>query len=597
MNPSPDDLATRQSATSATSWRGLADATPPRPVDEPTLPVELEATAAGGASRVRWLIGGGIAIAALAGLALAAALLGARPLPEVLEYLPADSAVVVELRPELPGDQRQKLGNFLAHFPGFEDQAILDQKLDEALGRIVSESSRGTVDYTTRVKPLLGGPIALSMSTDGLRTLVTGGTPSGFLLVTTTDGTATCDSVFGATTLDEAYRDVEIRIIVVGSRSGACALDGRYLLVGDAGAIRDGLDARRDGKGVDGSSTYRTARENLDGDQLATIYANGSALRDLLLDAGNLPGQPLQQAAVAPWSVAGLRVLDDALVVDAYAPPVPGPSLPAGAPSLAPAAESRFAGLLPADTLGFIELHGVGALAERGLAAMRADPAQAELLAPIERALGMVGGVDNVVGWIEELGIAILPGDAGVGGALLIRGTDAQAAAARVTQIRNLLVLASTGTDITVRDSERNGVTITSVDLGDPSALLGGFGLPAVDVGDARLRFAIAVQDDLVVIGYGEGVVERILDVDAASSIGSTASYARSVQLTGSTSDVQLYVAIDATIALIERLVPPADLDAYNRDLKPYLAPLAATSVSSTTGATVNRARVVLTVR
>ena len=84
------------------------------------------ATGVGG-SRARWLIGGGIAIAAVAALLLAAALVGARPLPEVFTYLPADSAVVVELRPELPGDQRQHLGNFLAHFPGFADQTILDQ--------------------------------------------------------------------------------------------------------------------------------------------------------------------------------------------------------------------------------------------------------------------------------------------------------------------------------------------------------------------------------------------------------------------------------------------------------------------------------------
>ena len=42
-------------------------------------------------------------------------LFGSRPVPEALKYIPADAAVVVELRPELPGDQLQKLGNLLAH--------------------------------------------------------------------------------------------------------------------------------------------------------------------------------------------------------------------------------------------------------------------------------------------------------------------------------------------------------------------------------------------------------------------------------------------------------------------------------------------------
>jgi hypothetical protein len=182
-------------------------------------------------------------------------------------------------------------------------------------------------------------------------------------------------------------------------------------------------------------------------------------------------------------------------------------------------------------------------------------------------------------------------------GALLIRGTDADAAAARVTQVRNLLVLASTGTDITVRDTDRDGVTITSVDLGDASTLLDGLGVPVGGVGDVRLQFAIAARDDLVVVGYGQGVVERILDVDPASSLRSTASYARAVQLSGSTNDMQLYVAIDSTIALIERLVPSGELEAFNRDTKPYLTPFVATSWSSTTGATESRARFVLTVK
>lgn len=572
----------------------MASGDPATPVS--VSPVETGPAIAVGGSRTRWLIGGGVAVTAVAALVFAAALVGARPLPDVLKYVPSDSAIVVELRPELPGDQRQKIGNFLANFPGFDDQAILDQKLDEAFDRIVRESSRGAVDYATQVKPLLAGPIALSVSAGALRNLTPGGTSPGFLFVATTDGNATCGSVFGATTLGEAYRDAELRV-VDGSRSVACALDGRYLLVGDADAIRDGLDARRDGKGVDGSSAYRTAREALDGDQLATVYANGTALRDLLLDAGNLLGQPFPQAALAPWTVAGLRVVDDALVLDAYAPPVPVPSLPSGVPSVAPAAESRFAASLPSDTLGFVEIHGVGALAARGLAVLRADPAQAEALAPIEGALGMVGGVDNLVGWIEELGIAVLPSEDAVGGALLIRGTDADAAASRVTQVRNLLVLASTGTDMTVRDTDRDGVTITSVDLGDTSTLFDGLGVPAGGVGDVRLQFAIAARDDLVVVGYGQGVVERILDVDPASSLRSTASYSRAVQLSGSTNDVQLYVAIDSTIALIERLVPSGELEAFNRDTKPYLAPFAATSWSSTTGATENHARFVLTVK
>ena len=137
-------------------------------------------------------------MAAVAAIALAASFLAASPLPDVLKYLPADSAIVVELRPELPGDQRQHLGNLLAHFPGFEDQSTLNAKLDEVLERITREASAGEVDYATRVKPLLAGPMAVSVTADAL----TGddrpaSAADGVLFVATTDGSATCASIFG----------------------------------------------------------------------------------------------------------------------------------------------------------------------------------------------------------------------------------------------------------------------------------------------------------------------------------------------------------------------------------------------------------------
>lgn len=546
-----------------------------------------------GGSRTRWLIGGGIAVAAVAALALAAVLVGARPFPEVLRYLPADSAIVVELHPELPGDQRQHLGNFLAHFPGFADQSLLDQKIDEVLGRIVHEASSGAVDYTTRVKPLLAGPVALSASSRGIRDAMSGGSPAGLLLVATTDGEATCDSVFGSSIVGATHRGTELRIV---ERELACALHGRFMLLGDADAVRDGLDARLDARGMDGSSAYRTARAELEGDQLAIVFADGDALESLLLDASEILGQAVPQMAVPPWVIAGLSVADGALVVDAYLAPAADEAVASGAPSHAPAAESRFAATLPVDTLGYVEIHGVGALLDRALAAMRADPAQAETLGQLEGALMVVGGTDNLVSWIEELGIAVIPTDDAVGVVLLVRGTDAEAAAARVTQLRNLLALAAIGTDITVRDREHDGVTITTVDLGDLSALLGGLGIPG-DVGEVQLQLALASRDDLVLVGVGEGVVERILDVDAGSSLGTAASYERSVELAGPRNDVQLYVALDSLVGLVEGFAPVDGLETWNRDVKPYAEHLAAVAWSAVHSATTSHSRFVLTVK
>jgi hypothetical protein len=604
-DPSGEELAPIVPAADATDSSSIATAaeieTPPAGVEAPAgAPVV-------GGSRARWLIGGGVAVAAVAALVLAATLLGARPLPEALNYVPADSAVVIELRPELPGDQRDRLGTLLAHFPGFADQSILDQKIDEVLDRLVSEGSGGSVDYASQVEPLLAGPMALSMSADGLRGAMGGGRAAGILLVATTDGKVTCAALGGSGLVAATHRDVELVWI---DREMACAVHGRYMLLGDPAAIQGGLDARLDGHGIDGSSTFKAARAALEEDQLASVFASGASVKGLIPDASSMLGLDLPGMEVPAWAIAGLRAEDDALVLDMVAAPVAATALPSGVPTAAPAGESRFAGVLPADTLGYAEVHGVGAMLAGGLAALRADATGAEAFKQVEAALVLLGGADNLVGWIEEAGIAVIPTSDGVGGALLIRGTDPTAAAARVAQVRNLLALAATGTDITVRTSEHGGATVTTVDLGDLGTLLGGLsdlgGLGGLgdlgdlampeDVGDVRVEFAITIRDDLVLIAVGDGVAERILDTEAASSLERAAGYERAMALAGSRNNLQVYLAVDAIIGFAEGLATGEDLQTWNREIAPYAEHLAGVVVSATSSGD-HHSRLVLIVK
>ena len=134
-----------------------------------------------GSSRARWIVGLGVAGLAIAiGLA-AFLLLGARPTPEALRYIPGDSAVVAEVRLDLPGDQMQRVGNLLAHFPGFQDQSTLPAKIDEALSQALAAATDADVDFPTDIKPWLNGPtfIGLPAPPAGPRaTPCFGGTPS-----------------------------------------------------------------------------------------------------------------------------------------------------------------------------------------------------------------------------------------------------------------------------------------------------------------------------------------------------------------------------------------------------------------------------------
>ena len=78
------------------------------------------------------------------------ALTGASPASTVVGYVPGDSVAYGELRLDLPGDQRQEVGEFLSKFPGFADQAALDTKLDEVLDRLLSEETDGKQTFTAR---------------------------------------------------------------------------------------------------------------------------------------------------------------------------------------------------------------------------------------------------------------------------------------------------------------------------------------------------------------------------------------------------------------------------------------------------------------
>ena len=71
------------------------------------------------------------------GTAVIVNLAGGRPTASsAMGYMPTTATSYVEVRLDLPGDQRQKLAAFLANFPGFKDQSQVEPKLNDVLDRI-----------------------------------------------------------------------------------------------------------------------------------------------------------------------------------------------------------------------------------------------------------------------------------------------------------------------------------------------------------------------------------------------------------------------------------------------------------------------------
>ncbi len=589
LEPRPDD--------------GLSGSPEVAPGTVVTVPPDVSPAAAR-SSRRRWVVAGAVTALVAAATVAAALILGAKPLPEAYRYLPAErAAVVLELRLDLPGDQRQQLGNFLAHFPGFADQSTLTTKIDDTLEGLIDTVSNGTVDFATGIRPLLAGPTVAAFAPDALSTMGTDANSHvGGLVVATTDGSLTCDMVIGSSIARETHRGVAIQTL---QDDVVCAVDGPFLLFGGIADVRAGIDAHLDHTGIDTNEVFKAARNGLSGDQLALVYVDGKKLAEMIRSRVPWLGTVQALAFDLPdWLIVGFRAAGDALQMEVHSPPRPEAQLGASVPTGPPPSSSQFGELLPADALGFVEAHGVGVHLQRVLARLEIDPEQAAVVAQIEGLLAAVGGVENATGWIADVGVAAIPSADDAGVILLLSGPDPETVANRLIQLHNLLVLASIGTDVTVVDTEHDGVTISKVDLGDLKALLSGLGLDPGILGSGaldsvpRVSFSLAARGNVLMVGIGDGVVERVLDTTASSSLASTPAYKRALELVGSPNDLEAYVAIDNALAWAETGMS-LDGGAMGsiQDLKPYLAHLAAFGGATTSNSTGGRSRFVITVK
>ena len=584
---------------------------PVAPAEPSTAPAEPAAMSAGtepvatgtapGPNRMRWVIGLGVAGLAVAVAIGAFIVLGSRPMPEALKYIPADAALVVEVRMDLPGDQLQKLGNLLAHFPGFADQSTLSAKIDESLSRIVQQGGNNEIDYLRDIKPWLSGPTFIAISPTG--TAGTGATSMDRGVVSaTTTGTVTCDTPFkGQTVTKETYRGLELSI---GSRGdAACVVDGRQALLGDVASVRSALDAKANGTGMDKSDAYRAARAALQGDQLSTIFVNGKAYESFLsrslATTPSMADLAALMGSVPDWAITGIRAEDDALVLDSLAAPAsnasPGGTAGPSLLPLPPTHASVIAPLAPADTIVYAEAQGAGVGLQNLFSRLRTIP---DLAATFQMLDGM-GGTGQLVGWVEDAGIIVVKGEQTPSGGIALATADDATAADRVTTLTGLLAFAGLGNNsVQTRESTIAGVTVTTVTISNISALVPPGQLPpGVDVpADAKVEFSIAAKGRVILLGIGEGFMTDVLNTQAGSSLADQATYKQATSRALSNSRGTLYVGIHDIVGLAETFLPAEEKATWEANLKPYVAPFQALSITSTEDASGAHQRLTITV-
>ena len=541
-----------------------------------------------GPSRQRWILAAVVTAAVLAGSALLASLLAGRSTPEVLRYVPPDAFIVFEFRPELPGDQRAKVGELLSHFPGFRDQSTLEQKIDESFDLLVSRMSNGETSYREDVKPYLGGPAVFAVS--GFQNDDSGNPP--FALVLTTDGTADCHFPDDVPSHTEAYEGLEVHVSNEGVPM-ACVIDGDYAIVGPPGGVRIAIDAKVDGRSIADDQAYRSAQASLTEDHVGAVFVNAARMLDEVAASSEAAGDiEMAREYLPAWFAGQVRAEDDALVLTGVSP------IPAGWPAApGPDHASLLAGRIPGTAVAAFEGHDIGATIELGLDELANDPATSEIATQIQAGLQQIGGLDALTGWIGDVAlVATIDGDA-IGGGLVLEANDEAKGAAALASIRNLIVLSGGGTGLSLDEVDHDGTTIYTLDLGVGASL---FGMPSdapVDRAGFQPTLAFAQRDDLVVVGVTAGFVEAVLDTADGTSLADDAGYRRAVERAGATNTSQGYVDLAAVLERVRGALTGDEAAHWDANIKPWIAPFEGVAFSAIRGDDHMRGRVVITVR
>lgn len=611
------DPTTTTTTTTTTTYEPATTSAPA----EPVVPV-VPPTPPGRRGRLRWALAlAAVVVVLTASVVTALLITGRSPNATVLGYVPDKTVMYGEVRLDLPGDQRLAVGAFLSKFPGFKDQAALDSKLDQVLDDLIKNASKGDQTYTTDIKPWFDGQLAFSVGPlPDPKTLTSGSSSSvkdlrALALMTVKDpvlAQAWFDKAIkasGATTTTETYNGAQLTVFgTAGQPQAAFALlDGKVAVAGDIASVKAAVDTKGKG-GFASEAAPKAALDSAAGDHVGFVYVE---MRSLVEWSNALSQATSEQFGGSPspdlsatmlkylpeWGAFWLRFENDAVVMEA--------SQPKAEAALGPTEDrtSPVAGHVPATALVVVATHDDGATLKSMLDVYKAEPSLKDVMAQLDKALGLVGGADAAIGWIGDTAIVVNDADGTPEAGLIVLPTDKAAATRLFTSLRNFVALGGADAGITIRDEAYNGSTITIVDFGDISKLSGSMGMSlgsGVALPSGHIELAYTVTDQVVVLGSGPAFVKHVLDTNEGNSIASNDRYKKLIDRVGSKGVGTYFVDITAIRGLIESAVSKLSPDAmakYETDYKPYLVPFDALAASGSVGGDLSRSRIIITVK
>ncbi|HVM30432.1 MAG TPA: DUF3352 domain-containing protein [Candidatus Limnocylindrales bacterium] len=549
---------------------------PGGPAISPLPPVEPSAaydTPPGRPSAIRrWLLPlVGLVVVGLIAAALVVVVLNMQPTADAgatragYEYLPDRATIALELRLDLPGDQRQQLFSFVSRLPDMQGAAEVEEGLRELVEEAVADMTDGSGSYRDDVEPWFEGwmvvgmqlPENLMSSDEGAFVGVFGSRDRGLaeqaMIRLRPAAEWSAEAGPGGREIwtgRDRFDDGDLSGYAVTDDAvvfGASADDVRRALEVKAGNLPSLLEVSRFGDALDRQPTSR----------MGMFWLDMEALQDVL---GSMPGgmmaSPFQcDELPQPRGMTGsLYMREGRAVIDVVADMPEGSSLP----------QMRDSGLarhLPADTFFLTEIRDVGESARKTLDCLRKNPTIGHELRDIEEGMGQ--RIDQLIGWAGDVAIAArYDGNRATGG-LLIRVTDQGRANESMGQLR-ALITAMGGSDVTVREEDYNGARLVSFDLGEDFGNLAEPPLPTTSL-------AYAFRDDLLVIGVDASFARAVLDAEGGANLADTDAYREAIEAAGGASNGgQVYVSLVGSAALLDAALRMAGGDMMDEQLADF---------------------------
>ncbi len=522
--------------------------------------------------RWRWLAAGLATI--LVAVTVGGVLLFAKPqsgTPSLAShYVPADSAMYVEINMDMPGDQHDRLASFMSRFPGFADQAAFDQKLTESLNRLVGSSDSG-LDWTTDVEPWFGGQIGMFSAS---RTSTSFGA-----VVAVKDRQQLQDvidrKVDAASSTQQDYNGHTLWTYASVPDQIAYTLTDNALVIGNGTAeLQQALDAF-DGRAANlaQNELYTQQLGQLHADRLATFYSNAS-FASPALDTPDV--QSLLPAACSNQlsSLGGLRSIGELRAEGDHMAMTTRVAWPSGSGLPMPANKNTgLADRMPANTLGYVEMRNAGAAAKvlvDGLLECMApasvdgtpqtDPAQM-----FGQLLGTPLG--DYFDFLDDAALGVTYTDGKIGGGIVASVDDETVASQRIDRLLGLVAFGgATGLGITTDEVDHDGVKVTQITLAGRAG-----DLPA-------MSFSVAVSGGRLYAGMDDFVINA-LDRSASDSLSSNVAFQKVLGAGGSDNAGLFFIDLAGLRTAIETLIPEASRPSYDAEMMPFLAPL--TSLAS----------------